>query len=151
MVPLSKRLSGVILPHEHFGSHIDNKGITSDTQYLWQVIKCADESCYSRSRSALKSVFLDAFLSPPFPILQTPSKLVVSKYVQPMGATSDSIRVNKCTVVTYMTILPKTIVKVEYENSDPEGQMSFSELCASMKRCLSMPSGWTKSKLMQVV
>ncbi|GBP35778.1 hypothetical protein EVAR_20631_1 [Eumeta japonica] len=28
--PFSKRLSGVILLHEHFGSHIDNKGITVD-------------------------------------------------------------------------------------------------------------------------
>lgn len=134
MAPLSKRLSGVILPHEHFGSHLDNKGITIDddlekrnfqhagetlaevwremkidnydvsaeyrkpedslqdpaeptlawysahvreSQYFLQVIKCADESCCSRSRSALKSVFPDTFLPPPCPILQTPSKLVV--------------------------------------------------------------------------
>lgn len=30
MAPLSKRLTGVILPHEHFGSHLDDKGITTD-------------------------------------------------------------------------------------------------------------------------
>ncbi|GBP30809.1 hypothetical protein EVAR_82551_1 [Eumeta japonica] len=30
MAPLSKRLAGVILPHEHFGSHLDDKGMTTD-------------------------------------------------------------------------------------------------------------------------
>ncbi|KAK4886935.1 hypothetical protein RN001_003206 [Aquatica leii] len=30
MAPLSKRLSGVIQPHEHFGSHLDEKGMTVD-------------------------------------------------------------------------------------------------------------------------
>lgn len=30
MAPLSKRLSGVILPHEHFGPHLDNRRITID-------------------------------------------------------------------------------------------------------------------------
>lgn len=134
MAPLSKRLAGVILPHEHFGSHLDDKGMTTDddlekrnfqhagetlaevwremkidnydvsaeyrqpedsmqdpaepnlawysvhvreSQYFLQVIKCADESCCSPPRSALKSVFTDTFMPPPCPILQTPSKLVV--------------------------------------------------------------------------
>lgn len=30
MSPLSKRLAGVILPHEHFGSHLDDKGMITD-------------------------------------------------------------------------------------------------------------------------
>ncbi len=30
MAPLSKRLSGVILPHEHYGSHLNNQEITID-------------------------------------------------------------------------------------------------------------------------
>ena len=30
MAPLSKELSGLILPHEHFGSHLDNSGRTID-------------------------------------------------------------------------------------------------------------------------
>ncbi|KAK4878758.1 hypothetical protein RN001_011264 [Aquatica leii] len=126
---LSKHLSGVILPNEHFGvilsnehfgSHLDDKGMTVDedlekrnfqhaeeslskvcsemkidsydvsaeyrkpeledlaesnlawysahvreSQYLLQVMKCADESCCSRSKSALKSVFPDTFLPLP--------------------------------------------------------------------------------------
>ncbi|CAG9584279.1 unnamed protein product [Danaus chrysippus] len=134
MAPLSKRLAGIILPHEHFGSHLDDKGMTTDddlekrnfqhagetlaevwremkidnydvsanyrqpedsmqdpaepnlawysvhvreSQYFLQVIKCADESCCSPPRSALKSVLADTFMPPPCPILQTPSKLVV--------------------------------------------------------------------------
>ncbi|XP_055913073.1 uncharacterized protein LOC129946780 [Eupeodes corollae] len=134
MAPLSKRLAGVILPHEHFGSYLDDKGMTTDddlekrnfqhagetlaevwreikihnydvsadyrqpednmqdsadpnlawysvdvreSQYFLQVIKCADESCCSTPRSALKSVFADTFMPPPCPIFQTPSKLVV--------------------------------------------------------------------------
>ncbi|CAB3257919.1 unnamed protein product [Arctia plantaginis] len=32
MAPLSKRLAGVILPHEHFGSHLDDNGMTTDVQ-----------------------------------------------------------------------------------------------------------------------
>ena len=30
MAPLSKDLSGVLLPHEHFGSHLDSQGRTTD-------------------------------------------------------------------------------------------------------------------------
>ena len=30
MAPLSKELSGLILPHDHFGSHLDNSGKTVD-------------------------------------------------------------------------------------------------------------------------
>lgn len=30
MDPLSKRQAGVILPHEHFGSHLDDKEMTTD-------------------------------------------------------------------------------------------------------------------------
>lgn len=30
MAPLSRALSGVILPHEHFGSHLDKSGKTVD-------------------------------------------------------------------------------------------------------------------------
>ncbi|GBP23662.1 hypothetical protein EVAR_80279_1 [Eumeta japonica] len=48
-----------------------------ESQYFLQVIKCADESCCSPPRSALKSVFTYTFMPPPCPILQTPSKLVV--------------------------------------------------------------------------
>lgn len=134
MAPLSKRLAGVIVPHEHFGSHLDDNGMTTDddlekrnfqhagetlaevwremkidnydvsaefrqpedsmqdpaepnlawysvhvreSQYFLQVIKCADESCCSPPRSALKSVLAETFMPPPCPILQTPSKLVV--------------------------------------------------------------------------
>ncbi|GBP01007.1 hypothetical protein EVAR_66740_1 [Eumeta japonica] len=123
---LQQKQVRVILLHEHFGFHIDNKRITidddlekqnfqhagetlvkiwremkidnydvsieyrkpeeslqdpavpnlawysahvSESQYLLQVIKCADEFCCSRSRSALKSVFSETFLPPPCPIL----------------------------------------------------------------------------------
>lgn len=30
MAPLSKELSGVILEHDHYGSHLDNQGRTVD-------------------------------------------------------------------------------------------------------------------------
>lgn len=32
MAPLSRELSGLILPHNHFGSHLDDKGATVDTE-----------------------------------------------------------------------------------------------------------------------
>ena len=32
MAPLSKELNGVILDHEHFGSHLDNQGDTIDPE-----------------------------------------------------------------------------------------------------------------------
>lgn len=32
MAPLSKRLAGVMLPHEHFGSHLDDKAKTTDDE-----------------------------------------------------------------------------------------------------------------------
>lgn len=32
MAPLSRELSGVILPHDHFGSHLDGNGKTIDTE-----------------------------------------------------------------------------------------------------------------------
>jgi len=32
MAPLSKELAGVILPHDHFGSHLDEQGRTTDQQ-----------------------------------------------------------------------------------------------------------------------
>lgn len=31
MAPLSRILAGIILPHEHFGTHLDNQGHTLDT------------------------------------------------------------------------------------------------------------------------
>jgi len=30
MAPLSRELSGLILPHDHYGSHLDKKGDTVD-------------------------------------------------------------------------------------------------------------------------
>ena len=30
MAPLSRELSGLILPHDHYGSHLDKKGVTTD-------------------------------------------------------------------------------------------------------------------------
>lgn len=32
MAPLSRELSGVILPHDHYGSHLDNSGKTIDSE-----------------------------------------------------------------------------------------------------------------------
>ena len=32
MAPLSRELSGLILPHDHYGSHLDKKGNTADPQ-----------------------------------------------------------------------------------------------------------------------
>ncbi|KZR97817.1 Uncharacterized protein APZ42_007100, partial [Daphnia magna] len=32
MAPLSKELSGLILPHDHFGTHLDNSGRTIDDE-----------------------------------------------------------------------------------------------------------------------
>ena len=32
MAPLSKELSGLVLPHDHFGSHLNDQGITDDDE-----------------------------------------------------------------------------------------------------------------------
>jgi len=32
MAPLSRELSGLILPHDHFGSHLDANGKTTDAE-----------------------------------------------------------------------------------------------------------------------
>ena len=33
MAPLSKELAGLILPHDHFGRHLDGQGNTIDTEH----------------------------------------------------------------------------------------------------------------------
>ena len=30
MAPLSRELAGISLPHDHFGSHLDERGVTID-------------------------------------------------------------------------------------------------------------------------
>ncbi|XP_032779890.2 uncharacterized protein LOC116918320 [Daphnia magna] len=44
MAPLSRDLSGLILPHEHFGSHLNNSGLTVDVELEKQNFQYAGET-----------------------------------------------------------------------------------------------------------
>ena len=43
MAPLSRELSGVILPHDSFGSHLDDRGRTVDTDLEKKIFRKAGE------------------------------------------------------------------------------------------------------------
>ena len=137
MAPLSKELTGLILPHDHYGSHLNERGNTIDSelektnfkfagdtlaeiwsqlivdnfptvaeyidpteselqeqnfmsrdqkwydvhvrtsQYLTQIVKCADNKCCSKPRSWYFSVVTDRFLPPPLPVVQTSEGLKI--------------------------------------------------------------------------
>ncbi|XP_065667833.1 uncharacterized protein LOC124808903 isoform X1 [Hydra vulgaris] len=47
MAPLSKELAGLILPHDHYGTHLDSKGRTVDLLLDKQNFKFAGNSCAS--------------------------------------------------------------------------------------------------------
>lgn len=44
MAPLSKELSGVVLPHDHYGTHLDAQGRTVDTELEQQNFRFAGET-----------------------------------------------------------------------------------------------------------
>lgn len=131
MAPLSRELAGLILSHDHYGSHLDSQGKTIDeelekqnfefagktlaelwsqvvidgaptiseyidpefgelrserllskdldwmakhvrtSQYLTQIVKCADIDCCGKRRSPYFSFVSSRFLPPPFPLQQT--------------------------------------------------------------------------------
>ena len=137
MAPLSKEVTGLILPHDHYGSHLNERGNTIDSelektnfkfagdtlaeiwsqlivdnfptvaeyidpteselqeqnfmsrdqkwydvhvrtsQYLTQIVKCADNKCCSKPRSSYFSVVTDRFLPPPLPVVQTSEGLKI--------------------------------------------------------------------------
>lgn len=57
MAPLSRQLSGVVLPHDHFGSHLDSSGKTVDTELEVQNFKHAGQ-CLAE---VFSSVIIDGY------------------------------------------------------------------------------------------
>jgi len=66
MAPLSRQLSGVILPHEHYGTHLDKNGKTVDIELEKQNFGYAGESL----AKIFENVVIDGFP-------------VITEYVQP--------------------------------------------------------------------
>lgn len=73
MAPMSNELSGIVLPYDHFGSHLDAKRQTVDSkleaQYVLQVVKCDDIKCGKR-RSNWWTILASGFLLLPYLIVQ---------------------------------------------------------------------------------
>ena len=54
MAPLSRELSGLILPHEHFGTHLDADGRTIDEELEkanFSFAGCMDAGCKKTARN----------------------------------------------------------------------------------------------------
>ncbi|XP_042896686.1 uncharacterized protein [Parasteatoda tepidariorum] len=66
MAPLSRELSGVILPHDHFGSHLNNRGETID--------KVLEEKNFAEAGKVLAEIWSDVEIDK-FPVM--------SQYIHP--------------------------------------------------------------------
>ena len=66
MAPLSRELSGVILPHDSFGSHLDDRGRTVDTDLEKKIFRKAGE--------VLAELWSDVVID---------GKAVVAEYIEP--------------------------------------------------------------------
>lgn len=66
MAPLSRQLSGIILPHEHYGTHLDGSGKTIDVELEKQNFEYAGE--------ALAKIFSDTIID---------NHPVVAEYIKP--------------------------------------------------------------------
>lgn len=47
MAPLSKMMSGLILPHDHYGTHLDTQRRTTDSELDLKICEYADEALAS--------------------------------------------------------------------------------------------------------
>lgn len=54
MAPLSRALTGIILPHERFGTHLDSQGRTTDTEL--------EKKNFSYAGTALAEVWSDTVI-----------------------------------------------------------------------------------------
>ncbi|XP_036328606.1 uncharacterized protein LOC118740945 isoform X2 [Rhagoletis pomonella] len=50
-----------------------------ESQYMLQIVKCTNIDCCGQMRSSLLQILHHRFLPPPYPLLQTPSGLIVPK------------------------------------------------------------------------
>lgn len=73
MAPLSRQLSGVILPHEHFGSHLDQSGKTID--------KDLEKKNFEYAGQVLAEIFCDTFID---------NHVVIAEYVAENEVLSDT-------------------------------------------------------------
>ncbi|KAG5889384.1 hypothetical protein JTB14_005084 [Gonioctena quinquepunctata] len=82
MAPLSRELDGLILPHDPFGSHLDDRGVTInehlESQYWLQIVKCRNTEC-CRPRSGLFRLLDNRVLPPPVEVKQTVDDLVLDE------------------------------------------------------------------------
>ncbi|KAF2881501.1 hypothetical protein ILUMI_24679 [Ignelater luminosus] len=114
MAPLSRELSGLILPHDSYGTHPDKQGRTTNFDLekknfqkagevlveVWNsividhhevvaeyVVKCDDRACCGNMQSSLRLVLPERFLPPPYPILQSSCGLYIPKLEDHDGKT----------------------------------------------------------------
>ena len=72
MAPLSKRLSGVILPYEHYGNHLDNSKRTTDKQL--------ELKNFGKAATVLKNLWNG---------MEVDGYKVIAEYIPPPGTTYD--------------------------------------------------------------
>ncbi|KAF2894447.1 hypothetical protein ILUMI_11727, partial [Ignelater luminosus] len=93
MAALCQQLSGFILPHYSYGTHLDEPGRTTDFDLekknfeVWnsmvidhhEVVKCDDRTCCGNMQSFLRLVLPERFLPSPYSILQSSCGLYIPK------------------------------------------------------------------------
>lgn len=72
MAPLSRELSGLVIPHDHFGSHLNDQGITIDDDLEKENFKFAGQT--------LAEVWSD---------LSIDGYTTVSEYIDPSNSEKD--------------------------------------------------------------
>ncbi|KAJ8877430.1 hypothetical protein PR048_021884 [Dryococelus australis] len=149
MAPLSRELTGVVLPHDSFGTHLDSNGRTVDVSLekdnlkkageilaeIWsavcidghEVVKCDYRDCCSPRRSALHMILHDRFLSPPYPITQVDGHLTIPDPEEHDGKSFAPFLIRHCLPIQPL----HAFIGMPYDLYCPSVRRDLEERCCS--------------------